>query len=486
MNEIECAAFAEEEFGHVVLGDSRRERACIELFGRLARAPSGRITCAYCPGAERERAYRFFGNPRFDHRGLLASMAEATRRRVSNEKYAFVMLDGSSITLPDRLGRKDFGRLGQHTYKAHGLKVISALVCDYRGIPAGLGWQEYWARHRRRTDGLRLGVDLQKRSVTQKETHYWLETIRQVCARIDSPLWFVIDREGDGKDMLETLAETGARFTVRSSARRHVFVKPEVWTSRQRAEKGVPLADVLVEAPYRGTYDVELRGTAKRAARVARMSVRARQVTLRMHDRVTDGVTGLTVNAVNVREKRSRRKCVPLSWTLLTNAPIDTYAQVMDVVRSYVLRWRIEEFHRAWKSGNCDVEASQLHKAANVAKLATMLASVAVRVERLKHQVRAEPDAPARGELTSDELQAISLLAREEIEAPPAPGGRKQTKLVVPDPETMTLGEAVWWLARLGGYGGRATSPQGTTTIARGLARIVDIARVLPAVRQKK
>jgi hypothetical protein len=68
---------------------------------------------------------------------------------------------------------------------------------------------------------------------------------------------------------------------------------------------------------------------------------------------------------------------------LYTNAPIDTSEQIQAVVHSYATRWRIEDFHKTWKSAYCCVEDTQLRSAAAARAWATLLATVATRVERL-------------------------------------------------------------------------------------------------------
>jgi hypothetical protein len=46
----------------------------------------------------------------------------------------------------------------------------------------------------------------------------------------------------------------------------------------------------------------------------------------------------------------------PLEWMLLTNHPASNLEEARLLVFGYAQRWRIEEFHRAWKTGVCHVE----------------------------------------------------------------------------------------------------------------------------------
>jgi hypothetical protein len=125
-------------------------------------------------------------------------------------------------------------------------------------------------------------------------------------------------------------------------------------------------------------------------------------------------------------------------------------------------RWWIEDFHRAWKGGHCNVEETQLHTRDRVIRWATMLAVVAARVERLKHLARFQPDEPASIALAPMEIEVLRA-AKTNIKA--------RTEVI---PEGMpTIAQAVCWIAELGGYTGKSSGgPPGSTTIGRGLKRL--------------
>lgn len=165
----------------------------------------------------------------------------------------------------------------------------------------------------------------------------------------------------------------------------------------------------------------------------------------------------------------------PLDWLLLTNHPVETVDDVRLVVFGYTLRWRIEDFHRTWKGGGCRVEQTQLRAREHVLKWATILAAVALRIERLKHLSRVSPELPADAEFTSREIQAL-LVLKQPSEAP--------TKSLLGS--TLTIGQATRLIAELGGYTGKSSGgPPGSTTIGRGLERIRIAAEVLDALFQR-
>src|SRR5205085_5794962 len=60
----------------------------------------------------------------------------------------------------------------------------------------------------------------------------------------------------------------------------------------------------------------------------------------------------------------------PLEWMLLTNYPVQDLTDARLVIGRYAQRWKTEEFHHSWKSGVCNVEATQLRTRERILKWA--------------------------------------------------------------------------------------------------------------------
>ncbi len=177
------------------------------------------------------------------------------------------------------------------------------------------------------------------------------------------------------------------------------------------------------------------------------------------------------LNAVLATEVRGP-KTGSLRWMLLTTSPIETLEQVIDVVDGYTYRWRIEEFHRAWKSGGCNVEDTQLRSREAIQKWATMHAAVAARAVRLAQLARTRPNLPATEEFTQPEIDAAILLKK----------GRTKYRRGSQPP----LGDMVRIVADLGGYTGKSSGgPPGPTVVARGLERVAVAAEILELLARK-
>ena len=437
------------------------------MAARAAESPSGKVSEVFAEGRERPGAYDLLESGLVDPVALAIALGEATARRAGNQAFTLVAVDGSSIALVDRGACKDFGSLGALSDGGRGLKVISALGISPEGVPLGLFSQVWWARTQARKQSSKERRRRNRnRKVEEKETRYWLTAIEDACTHAQDTkarLWFQLDREGDNRNILLTLAESGHRFTVRGSWDRLIKATGnDKQYLRRRLER---------EAPG-GQYMLEVSGGPHRTARSACLVVRWACVVLRLRDRRCKSERPLEVTAVWTHEEGT---CPagekPLDWLLLTNATVHTFEKAQHVIWGYTQRWRIEEFHKTWKTGNCEVEQTQLRSQRAVCVWATLLAAVAIRIERLKLLSRTAPEQPASIELKPHEIRALILLKRQL---------RKRTEVI---PDTMpTIGPATLWIAQLGGYMGKSSGAPGSITMGRGLDRLWPAAHLLKAL----
>jgi Transposase DNA-binding len=456
--------WALEEFKSLQLGDARRRARLLNIASAAVDAPSGKISEMFSCPRRREGAYDFFQNPHVKASALIDASGMACVERCVGAPYVFVAVDGSSITLTDTRLAKDFGALGSRA-KGRGVKSMIALVIDSDGVPVGVCDQQYWARPARTK---RTRSKPRNRPVAEKETQRWLDAITATSERFSKAsastrLWFVIDREGSSWPILEASQASGHLFTIRAS-RDRLLRHDGNRKHRLRAE-------LKKQAPV-GSYRVHVTAAENRTQRSANVEIRVRHVTLDIRDAYTHARRApLTLTAVWIREKGSvPRGEAPLDWMLLTNADAETPENVERIVFSYAQRWRIEDFHRTWKSGRCGIEQTQLRRKDHVIKLAGILAAVAARTERLKHLARNEPKTPASVELNIYELNALIMLKREIPD---------RLSDVIPS-AVPSIADATMWIAQLGGYiRQKSNGPPGSITIGRGLKTMQVAARVL-------
>jgi hypothetical protein len=120
----------------------------------------------------------------------------------------------------------------------------------------------------------------------------------------------------------------------------------------------------------------------------------------------------------------------------------------------------VEVWHKVLKSG-CAIEQRQLASAENLQRALTVYSVIAWRLLSVTLLARAAPDVPCTALLEAVEWQALYCALHQTTQPPSTPP---------------SLGQAVRWLAQLGGYMGRKSDgPPGTEVLWRGLQRLVDL-----------
>jgi len=457
MKTATARSWALEEFGRTALGDVRRTRRLVQMAAGAALKPSGKVSAVFDKAKEREGAYDFLESPQASAKTVAEGVFSSTAERARGRGYVYVVIDGSSLSLPDETGRKGFGPVGTRHVPVSGVMVTSALAVAGDGTPLGLIDQIYWSRSKT--------LDLSKYQVWQrnqerpfedKEPAHFVRAAEHAIERLrnkDVHPWIIIDREADNRDILRALSSADCVFTVRASYDRFLATP-----------KGSSLRWELQRQPPLGSYDVLVGRTGNRPARRAVVEVRAQRLELLFRARLNKSAETLGVTAVWVHEKTDDPKAA-LDWILYTNAPVTNDEQARCIVEAYRARWRIEEFHRTWKQGECNVEDAQLRSLDAVIKWATILAAVATRIERLKYSSRTNPNEAALTVLTSLEIEVLQADQRDRL-----PKGLRRRK--PPPIDAVSIAEATTWIAQLGGWIGQRNGPPGSITLARGLERL--------------
>jgi hypothetical protein len=456
----DARVWAQEQFGHAELGDLRRTRRLVQVAAEVIERPSGIVSRVCATSASREGAFRLLENPQVRAGDVLDAVFAKTAADCRGKGTVIVPVDATSLSLEDD-GSKGLGPIAHGRARSRGIHAVTALAVTNDGTTIGIAGQALYVRATVETPGR-----------SARESRYWLdvlESVERLLAAPDVRPWLVMDRAFDSNDVLALAAKLGSLITIRARANRKLETGASLWTTVARA----PIrARKEIEVPA-GTSPVEKRRHVDgkicwtygppRSARVARVVIRAAQVTPCWPLQNGKRPPLMSINAVLVRET-GRSKDDRIEWLLLTTHPIRSRADVIEVVRTYTLRWRIEDFHRAWKDGLCRVEDTQLRSRDAIYKWSTILAAVATRAMRLTHLARETPDVLASTEFSAYELEAIVV-------------HRKPKGFAKSDIPKMTLAQAIRWIADTAGYTGPWKGPPGVTIVGRGLYAIELIAR---------
>ena len=452
--EDDVTAWAHAEFGQAQLGDRRRTSRLVAMAAQLAAQPAGRITEAFPNAAMREAAYRFIESDQFLSTGLGAAMHRAAASRAAEHRGVIVPVDGVAFQMAHE--GSGFGPIGAK-HQANGAHAMTALALTPAGVPLGVLGQVFWTRSTERSP--EYGRD--KRPISERESSHWLTVITQAteAVRREAPattVWFQLDRGGDCADVLLHARALQVDVSVRACYDR-VVTGGKLWGQAARGT-------------YLGEYRLRIAKPGQRP-RSATICVRARPVELHLRPGpLARGALQLhTMWVVEARERGRRPDGV--LWRLLTTKPVTTFAAARSVIDAYTRRWRVEEFHLAWKSGACGIEQSWLREGEHFFKWATITGAVAARLERLKLLSRTEPQLDALTEFTRDEIDATIALRK--------PKG-------ISLGATPTLGEMVRWIADLGGYIGKSSGgPPGIRVITRGFEKVEAAALAIATFRER-
>ena len=360
-------------------------------------------------------------------------------------------LDYGSI----KVKREGYGPTGNG---GNGLILHSALAIDPKlGQPIGLLWQKLWNREpkaqppkdetpeqkKQRQATARKAA--RQRPFKDKESYRWVEALIKIEKEVSTSthVIHVFDREGDVAEVFDSVRHL-----------QHTGVLVRAAHDRSLDADSERLWEKLESQSIRFEQDINLPSTATRKARIAQLAVRFCPVQLRTPYRFEHRVP-LKVHAVYATEINCPAGETPVSWMLLTTEVVADVQTAATILRWYSYRWRVEEYHKIFKSG-CQIERYRL--AANSMKtLLGFLSVIAVELLQLTYLHRSQPSTAAIEVLNPLQLQVLKA---------------KSPKL----PKVLTVAWAVEAVARLGGYlEHRHNTPIGIQVLWRGWLKLHDL-----------
>lgn len=261
------------------------------------------------------------------------------------------------------------------------------------------------------------------------------------------------DREADVFEFLLRAEQLNARYVIRAAQ------------DRCLAQETTKLWAQLESQPRAGEIEIEITARANQAKRTAKAEVRFAHLTIKPPQRLkelrSEGWKPLCLWAVLVKERNPPAGVEPIEWMLRTNVEVTNFAEAIERVSWYQVRFSSEVYHKVLKSG-CKVEEVRLGTAERLKKHLALMSVVAWRLFWMTFLNRVNPETDCTEILTAHEWQALYCRIHKSRELPE---------------KVPTVREAVRWIAKLGGFLGRTgdTEP-GVTTVWRGWQRLTDIA----------
>lgn len=449
---------------HAACGDRRRRARLQRLLGEVARQP-GQSLPQQCRGTgSLKGAYRLLQGGRVQAEVIVKSAAQATVQALAQQAGAEVVLavqDTTSLNFSSHEALEGRGPIGYNSKgTSQGFFLHSTVLLDPGGRLHGLLDAEVYARDEAVLKA-RMKGERNRQSSAQKESHRWVRSVQgsaALCTALGQAqaVVNVADREAD---MYELFLEA-QRLHHEQAGRFHVLVRAQ----HDRVLEGTQerLWEHVSGQSAQVCWEVELpapRGVHARQAR--RVEAFWQRVALKApaHQRKYQGLEEpLEVTLIVVREPEPPEGQPALEWVLLSTWPVGEARELQRVVGWYVKRWQIEVLHRVLKTG-CKVEQRRVQQGHSAQVMIVLDLLVAVRLMGLVGASRHQPEAEARGWITAEEERVLRV--------------RFESAKTGTAGKPLRLGQAMRWIAQLGGHPGMPSSPPpGAEVLWRGLTHL--------------
>jgi hypothetical protein len=408
------------------LGHKRRTDRLVDSTRRISLHPGGTLPEKLQDPAAYRATLRLMNQPPVTHQAIMQPHIQDTLERLRRTPTTvliiedIVELDYSNQATLAAMGQ--IGNGGGRGYECH-----NALAVDPEsGELIGLVCQQL---HNRARVPAGEGVAA-RRERASRESLLWINAARQIGPAPEGCHWVdICDRGADTFEFLEHECREGRHFVIRSTHSRALEVESE----------GQPhlLHDFLRALPGQLGWTVEVSANKGQPAREARVLCSWAEVTLKAPHvrRGKHGRQALKIWAIRVWEVDAPADVKePLEWLLLSDEAIADGGAARRRVGFYERRPRVEEYHKAQKTG-LGIERLQVQSQAGLQPLIALLSVLAVALVNAREAARVEAKAqrPATDYFDPLEVRVLSLWRYQEA-------------------RPLTVREYILALGRLGGH----------------------------------
>lgn len=418
-------------------GDARLDKRLMQVVDTLSKHPTKSITAACQTWGEAQATYRFFSNPSVTPQKIISAHRDACIARMRAESVVLCVQDTSEFNQTTHRATQGLGYVGGTNQM--GMMMHHALAVSTDGVMLGVLDEHVWSRA---LADRGKAAARRKRPMEEKESQRWINALQASEAAVpaDVPMVTVTDREGDIFALVAHERRAGHDLLIRIVHNRALV-------------DGTHIHDTIAAAPLLGDHTVEVHARPDRPARSARLSVRVGTMQIRS-PRSEPVAPPVTATIILAHEDHVPEGQTPIHWMLLTTLEVRTLEDAVRSITWYSRRWVIERFHFTLKSG-CKIEELQLATALALQRALAVYAIIAWRLLWITHHARRAPEIPCTIAFAPHEWKALYCRHHRTAVLP----------TLVP-----TLGQAVRWLAQLGGFlGRRGDGEPGVKVLWRGL-----------------
>lgn len=441
--------WAQLNFAGCELGDKRRANRLVQVAAEIANHPSASLPNQIEHWGDLKAAYRLFDRKEVTFDAIARPHWELTKQRASGR--TLIIGDTTELDFGRFRNIEGIGPTGNGS--GQGFLLHNALMVDAESEEI-LGVAGQTIHYRKKKGAQKKRPNASQRLKQKRESEVWGTVIDQVGPPPkDASFVHVFDRGGDNFEVYCHLLQQQSDWLIRASKMsRYVLVGD--------SEERMQLKNYLPQLKKLGEYTLSLRARPGQAAREAMLEVRVGQIKIPRPRHISPWVRKLkqppiAVNVIEVVEVNAPKGATPIRWILFTSLPVSTFEDAWLMIEYYELRWLVEEYHKALKTG-CRTESPQLKTADRLEAFVGLTSVVAVRLLQLKSIARTNPGVPAQRVIPSVWLRMLKL-------------ARKNLSRI----HDLTVGQFYREVAKLGGFLGRKSDGEpGWVTIWRGWEKL--------------
>lgn len=454
---VDPAAWAEQQFGDCDFGDTRRTNRLVHVATQAAARPDGSTPDQTETWGECKAVYRLIDCDKVSHAKIIERHCEQTRQSCPAGSVQLILCDTTELDFGRSVpGLGPVGKEEGNPNCAHrGFFLHSGLMRDAAtGMMSGLAGQVLFYR---RPKGRKKVHKNTRRLDPKRESVVWGQLIDEIGRPPEGVKWIhVCDRGADDYEVYLRAHGNGCGWVIRAARlNRNVQTVAGETTTLELLLASVPVNDRLqVAVPPQGS----------RPARTANVELRYTPFRMPQPSRGNDWIREhapsepLLMWVVQVTEIDAPAGVEALQWVLITSEAVTNTSQALEVVEIYKMRWGVEEYHKALKTG-CHAEERYYQTSERLERVTGLHAILALRLLQMRTLAKENPELPAIQVVPKEWVETIAQIRKKPSEG-------------------MTIHQFVRHLAGLGGHLGRKRDGQpGWITLWRGVEKLLLILR---------
>lgn len=440
-----------EHFGRAKLGDKRRTKSLVDLANRLVRHPSGSLPEKVKDPRALRRCYDLMRHKKLTHASVLRPhLLRTAELLLAHQGVALCIGDTTELDFTSHKELHDqLGPIGDGNGKGYECHHNLVVLPQGRQVLGLLAQQLH-----RRANVPKGETPAQRREREDRESLLWphgaekaTEALAHACrqaglAKLPDGLLVVdiFDRGGDSFEYLDYLDARGHGYGYvgRAKHNRHIALGHEDNSSVEPGD--IKLHDYMRTLPLASQErEVTVRSHNGGPARKAKVVLSWAAVRLLPPQQQCGHSRRVKLRtwAIRVWEPNPPAGVERVEWFVLTNVAVGSEKDAWQRVDWYCLRWVVEEYHKAQKTG-CNIEDPQFSKVEALQPMIALLSVVAISLLNLREMSRDKELA---------EQPATKVVSEEEVEV--LSGWRYKQR------RPLSVKEFFLALARLGGHQNR-------------------------------